>query len=98
MELTWERFLDNIIDKKMRLCPYIMEEEPQCNGAILWRVPKPSDSESILSLIKALHAVSDNWTLAGFPIEITTRAKDFEISYHWRFEYEDNLYDATEID
>lgn len=98
MEITWKNFLEKVIDKKMRFCPYIMEEEPQCNGAILWRVPKPSDTEMLHSLSDALAKVTSNWTLAGFPLEVMPRANDFEICYFWRFEYDDNLYDATEID
>lgn len=97
MIITWKNFLEKIIDKKMQLCPYIMEQESQCNGAILWRVPKPSDSESLCALVEALNSVTNDWTIVGFPIEFTARDNDFEICYRWRFDYDDNLYDITEI-
>lgn len=89
--------LEEIIGKKMQLCPYIMKQEPQCNGVILCRVSKPSNSEELRKLIKALDSVTNDWTIVGFPIEFTARANDFEICYRWRFGYDDNLYDITDI-
>lgn len=97
MTTIWKIFLEEIIGKKMQLCPYIMTGKPQCNGAILWRVPKPSDPEQLHTLIEALDYVTNNWTIVGFPMEFTARDSDFEICYRWRFEYDDNLYDVTEI-
>lgn len=95
--MTWKVILEEIISKKMQLCPYIMEQEPQCNGVILWRVPKPSNQESLRALAKALDSVTNDWTIVGFPMEFTAHDNDFEVCYRWRFEYDDNLYDATEI-
>ena len=95
--ITWKAILKEVIGKKMQLCPYIMEQEPQCNGAILCRVSKPSDPEEICALLKALDTVTNDWTIVGFPIEFTARANDFEVCYRWHFGYDDNLYDTTKI-
>lgn len=94
--MTWKAILKEIIGKKMQLCPYIMEL-PQYNGVILCRVSKPSNSEELRALIKALDIITNDWTIVGFPMEFTARANDFEVCYRWRFGYDDNLYDTTKI-
>lgn len=94
--MTQKIILEEIIGKKMQLCPYIMKL-PQYNGAILCRVSKPSDPEELCALIKALNIITNNWTIVGFPMEFTARTNDFEVCYRWRFKYDDNLYDTTKI-
>lgn len=98
MGINIEERLEEIIDKKMQLCPSIIEEEPQYNGAILCRIPKPSDTKTLYALIDALDKITTDWTFAGFPVYFATIKNNFEVCYNWRFEYSNNLYDLTEVD